>query len=356
MALGAVPFAKIQAAPIAAFALLAGVALIVTTSTALWSERRRATGWLAIGAALVPAIVLAMVLGGGIWADFWQCYIQDNLHYAGGRWFTWAETPGKLIELCGDTEGFAEFIFWIVGLGTCALVFAPRFTSGQRRIVLFSAGLLLVAAYATMAPGRMFAHYVQFLTFPAALFGGLAVGALVTRAADNRMGPGRARGIATIVMLAFIAGGLLPQLRWRVHDAQPYLGRYTATHGALAQSEVAKEILRHTQPGDALGMWGWMPTFWVQTGLIQGTRDGNNARQIEPSPQRDYYRARFLRDLRRSQPRVFVDAIGGENLMYHDRTAAGHETFPELRDYLAADYRLVRDVEGTRIYVRNDKS
>jgi hypothetical protein len=98
-----------------------------------------------------------------------------------------------------------------------------------------------------------------------------------------------------------------------------------------------------------------MPIFWAETGLIQATRDGNDARQIEPHAEREYYRARFLRDMVRSRPPVFVDAVGPGNFAYEDRARDGHETFPELRDYLAHDYHFVRDVEGSRVYVRNDR-
>jgi hypothetical protein len=80
------------------------------------------------------------------------------------------------------------------------------------------------------------------------------------------------------------------------------------------------------------------------------------SRQIEPHPRRDYYRARFLRDLFRARPPVFIDAVGVGNFVYEDRTEYGHETFPELRDYINQNYYLVRDLNGTRIYLRNDRS
>jgi hypothetical protein len=95
--------------------------------------------------------------------------------------------------------------------------------------------------------------------------------------------------------------------------------------------------------------------FWVETGLIQGTRDAENSHQIEPHQYRNYYRMRFMRDLLRSRPPVFIDAVGVGNFVYEDRAQDGHEAFPELREYITDNYHLVRDVEGTRIYVRNDR-
>jgi hypothetical protein len=158
-----------------------------------------------------------------------------------------------------------------------------------------------------------------------------------------------------VIGCVFLLCGLGPQIWWRIGEPQPFVGFFTANHGALVQSEVSREILHHASPGECLGMWGWMPVFWVETGLFQATRDGQTSRQIEPHPRRDYYRARFLQDLVRSRPPVFVDAVGPGNFVYQDRAQDAHETFPELRAYIADNYHLVGDIEGSRIYVRNDR-
>ena len=55
------------------------------------------------------------------------------------------------------------------------------------------------------------------------------------------------------------------------------------------------------------------------------------------------------------RPPVFIDAVGVGNLYYENRAKIAHETFPELRDYIADNYHLVQDVGGTRVYVRNDR-
>ncbi len=59
--------------------------------------------------------------------------------------------------------------------------------------------------------------------------------------------------------------------------------------------------------------------------------------------------------MKRTQPLIFIDTVGGDNFNYKDRKAVGHETFPALRDVIASGYRLARDIDGTRIYVRQDR-
>lgn len=360
--LGAIPFAKLQAAPIGLVALCGGGWFALTNESSSWHQRVRALGALFIGAVTVSVIIVVLVVAFGIWQDFFSCYVLDNLRYAAANQFppdrsiTWQAAPAMLFELGGSVGGFNEFAVWMTLFGACGLFFLSRFTRWHRRCALVSAALLVIAAIAAMAPGRPYLHYLQLMIFPAGLFAGLIAGAFLSDVVNNGLiARGRSNLSQVVVVSFFLVCGLVLQIWWRVFEAQPFLGIFTATHGLLAQSQVSREILQHANPGERLGMWGWMPVFWVETGLIQATRDGQTARQIEPHPRRDYYRARFLKDLVRNRPPIFIDAVGVGNFVYEDRAKCGHETFPALRDYVDQNYYLVRDLNGTRIYVRNDR-
>jgi hypothetical protein len=357
--LGAIPFAKLQAAPIAAGALIAGIWLV---SLKDGPERWRAVRALLSGTITILVIIIGTVLVFGAWPDFFRSYILDNIHYVGrnsfppDRSFTWLDTPRMLVELGANIGGFNSFFLSMVGLGASGLLTLRWFTNWHRRCTALATAVLLLAIFAAMTPGRPYMHYLQLVVFPTGLFGGVIAGAVLRDViCTNNTRPALARVLRSAVLAAFLICALLPQIWWRAHEPQPFVGQFTATQGALAQSEVSREILRHANPGERLGMWGWMPIFWAETGLIQATRDGNDSRQIEPHAERNYYRARFLRDLLRSRPPVFIDAVGPGNFVYEDRTQDAHETFPELRDHIANNYRLVRDVEGSRVYVRNDR-
>jgi hypothetical protein len=372
--LGAVPFAKLQGTPIAAVAVAGAVWFTLFDHSSDWHRRWRALGAIFSGAATVPAIILGMVMACGLWSDFIYSYILDNIrfgsgqltprtfinldsiHFAGGREFTWTEAPRMLIELGGSIFGFNEFFLWLVVVGACGLLLFPWFTRWHRRCAMLSAAMLFFAALAAMAPGRAFIHYLQLAIFPAGLFGGLIAGAVLQNVPREGFITGvSVRVLRAVVIVAFLSCALGPQIWWRVHEPQPFIGQFTATQGALAQSEVSREILRRASPGERLAIWGWMPMFWVETGLLQATRDGNSQRQSDPYRYRDYFRARYLRDLSRTRPPVFIDAVGVGNLYYENRAKIAHETFPELRDYIADNYHLVQDVGGTRVYVRNDR-
>jgi hypothetical protein len=91
----------------------------------------------------------------------------------------------------------------------------------------------------------------------------------------------------------------------------------------------------------------------VETGLWQGTRDGNTIRQIEPGSLQGTFQERYLHDLMRNRPAVFVDSVGVGNFM-SDRASGAHEQDAAVSAYVATEYRLERDVGGMRIYVRKD--
>jgi hypothetical protein len=89
--------------------------------------------------------------------------------------------------------------------------------------------------------------------------------------------------------------------------------------------------------------------------MRQATREAHTYQEIMPSRLYDYYRARYLRDLSRHAPPVFVDTVGFGQFGFSDRSTQAHESFPALRDFVAKHYRQTADVAGTRVYVRLDR-
>ncbi len=85
-------------------------------------------------------------------------------------------------------------------------------------------------------------------------------------------------------------------------------------------------------------MWGWEPSLHVETGLPHATRDAHTAFQISETPLQAFYRQRYLRDLERGSPAWFVDATGPGAFVFDNRSYFGHETLPELAEYVARHY------------------
>jgi hypothetical protein len=355
--LGLVPFAKLQAVPVAFWIGVYAMWQIAVTCRTNFPLRIRCYSALVGGVLSVFAAILVWVTCGGAWRDFYESYIVDNFRYAGAPWFPWTRTLSKLYELIGMAPGSTPFLASLLVLSVLGFVAYRLFDRAYRRYALFTLGLTLSAGFAVIAPGRLFPHYLQLAFFPLSILGGLVAGAAWSmvgeRYADR---PALARSLQVTIAAIFLAIGLGPQVAWRSRESQPSLGRYTETQGALQETDVSEAILSHSRTGESLGIWGWSPKFWVQTGLIQATRDGETSRQQSLTTSRNRYRDRYMNDLMQSRPPVFIDAVGMGNFGFHDRLDDGHETFRDLNDYIRVNYRQVGDVDGTRIYVRNDRS
>jgi len=108
------------------------------------------------------------------------------------------------------------------------------------------------------------------------------------------------------------------------------------------------------QAGDPITVWGWAPELYVLTNTIPATLEPLHYWQIEASPMQDYFLHRFLQDLQRHPPRLFLDAVGPGQFAYQDRTIYGHEAFSEIRRYVNDNFYLAGDVEGVRVFARKE--
>ena len=149
--------------------------------------------------------------------------------------------------------------------------------------------------------------------------------------------------------------GVWPQIDHYYADHwRPHFGELREAR-AKARGPEARFLQPYIRPGDTLSVWGWASAFHVQTQLPQATREAHTERQLAPSALREYYRLRYFADLQESRPAFFLDAVGPEGFGFKLCENDGHETFPSLRDYIATHYRLVGDLESTRIYIRLDR-
>jgi hypothetical protein len=242
-------------------------------------------------------------------------------------------------------------VAWLTGGGLWLLLSLPlpKATARPARLVGGAAVALCLASLACiLVPRRPFLHYWQLLVVPWTLVLGATTGRVLL-ALENHRAVLRA-GVLCAALLCTSSG----MLYLRAGTPHPYVGRLMQyqTH---PQTAVARELQKYTQAGEALGIWGCMPSYYVEAGLRQATRDGQSHAEILDSPYYDYFRQRYLADLRRSSAPVFVDAIGPGNYTFQSRSVAHDAIFPELAAYIRAHYTFVSELRGSRIYVRNDR-
>ena len=96
--------------------------------------------------------------------------------------------------------------------------------------------------------------------------------------------------------------------------------------------------LRQSRRVDSLAIWGWTPGVYVLTGVPPATRDAIGHFVISAGPLQAYFRGRFLNDLRRAMPDVFIDAVAPGAFLWYWTGDEGYETDPELQRFIDQYY------------------
>lgn len=347
LCLGALPWAKLQSAPLGLALALCGVALAWRRPERAPAARLHDIAALA-GASLAPSVFFLIVtFAFGQGEHFYRCYIENNLHYASSE-FTIPLAIEKLYRSSLFTYGYPAFLAGpAFATGVALLVWLGW---GRRPGPLAASGLLMTAAsvVAVLAPRQGFHHYLLYTILPL----GWWTAALV--ADIHRALPDARRQAIFVLGLVLVAGGLPVAIRSTFSPSNEH-GRLLE-NWRVPRREAAVHIRRLSEPGDRLAVWGWDNQIYVETQLPQATRESHSTRQLWESSQRDtYYRPRYLKDLRHNRPAFFVDAVGPGAFYFEKRESDGHETYEDLRAFVAENYRLARQFEHLRVYVRNDR-
>lgn len=340
--LGAVPFAKLQAGPIA------GVLWLLLAGQEISAGRRSGLGPLFIGAALplLAAVVLVTVTGQA--ENLLIPYLLHNLQYAQeGR----ESVVVVALQQWEQAAANGYLALWLAGsvvFLVMALALARNTPKALRRFQLAAALFLAAAIFCVLAPGRPYNHYLNLLMLPLSLVVGSTLASLVQPV--SALPASRRLLLAGVFLVCCVA----PQMALRASNRPDPFEYYNTTDRGPAYRELADTVRALTTPGEALGIWGWRSSLYVETGLRQATRQAHSEAQLLPGPWQNYFLRRYLEDFQSSNPPVFADAVGPGNFRFQNRKWA-HEIFPALRAWVQAHYTQVADLDGTRLYVRNDR-
>jgi len=344
--LGILPFSKLQALPMGAAIGLGGLVLVSLQPKSSGLRRGRDFGALLGAAAGAFLLFCAWLWSSGHAAHLEVAYVQHNLNYAQTRAVPWSESFGELRYLTGFSWGFTSFHLGSLLLLAVGLAGLRRLPPAAWRPIASALLLLAAAYYAALAPGRSYPHYLLLVTMPL----GLAVGVVF----GHWLRAGRTgRPLRFALLALFVVAGVGAQVTERLFVPHSLLRLLPA---GSPRADVVTLLNRLKRPGDTLAVWGWRPELYVETQLPQAVRDAHTERQMKDSPQRDYFRARFLADVQATPPAFFVDAVGSGGFLYQDRAAAGLETFAELGDFVGRYYELLGEIDSFRLYVRRDRA
>lgn len=308
-----------------------------------------------LGGAIFPVLFIGSAALAGSFKDFFNSYLLSNLTYvsSGNMPVSQAALSLHLDYSLWNTEGFKQFFRPILWLFVSSLILhvtlrCGRPSTSHRIWIGASLVVLAVAVYSAVAPGRPFPHYAFVVVVPAVLLLVVTIAFLSSGIESSSVW---ANAAFLSVVVAFTVG---PQLN--VFMSAPISAFQTTPETSLhrlAISAPASEVLKVSQAGGRMAVWGYKPAYFVETGMLQGTMENVSYYQLRNNPLKKYYVQRFLRDLERTKPEVFLDVIGPQTWdEYNNRAIYGHEKYRRIHEYISQHYELVSDVEGVRVYKR----
>ncbi len=337
---------KIQAVPLA-FVLAVGSMVL------LFSFHKtnfiRYAGTFTLSVLGIWALWVAHMAISGVAGDFYFYYIKANAIYKKDfsdgsprpTWLLWAIFP---LIIYHTGKGLEYFCYPFIALGAICVVRYFYQRPWWKAIKADHYFWLIIAVYLAaviatiIRTGSFYAHHFIYLILPASLIMGLFLSQL----------PHKWKWITGVTQLIYFSIFLADIVTRQAFNLHP-----TNISDAQELSPVGRTILKYGKPGEYLVVWGWDCQYHVETQMPQGVNENHCIRTAMKHPLQETYYKRYLRDLKRSAPPVFVDAITAKTLWMSDPARYGHQNYPELSQYIADNYQLKANIEGVRVYARN---
>jgi hypothetical protein len=351
--LGSVPFAKLQGTPVA---LLVGLFACVI----VYQKTSKKSLTVLIASALSPTIlVVLVVLSYSGLNDFWISYISANVLYTTqGEVSGFAAKMTLLNHLINEPRELSYFIRYsmtIILLGLFLVISFRKELSWEGIIAIsFSISLVCVSVYCVVAPGRSFTHYILLLFIPLSVLFGQVVRSVCDIVVKRfRLENNKLLVAKLFVVFLFLLATVFYHFQSQF-SYHPDLAPRPATHyGYASQPELVAGLNQHFFEGAKMVAWGWGTELYVETNFLMGTRYGNTAGIIEPGPLQFFYEERFLKDIEKNKPVLFVDVVAPGFFRYSDRSLYGFENFLRVKNYIDRNYSFDSEMMGVRIFKRN---
>ncbi len=365
-----VPFSKLQAVPISVSigAIFVHILLVQKNKgKKSWKSFLKNILILALGCLVLPIVVLSFLVSFSIYNDFSVSYIHYSLSYAEFDRSLLEKIQGFLdwVFTLKDTRSFFVNCLYSSAIILTFMILKTIFKKTRRlveeadggdentntqKVLFYTLIVLLSSTFSVIQPGRDFGHYVLFLVIPIGLFLGTVFGEMSKlKLSKKRLSDSRKAFLLLSTIFLLVNGvGELPGQIW---GKNPFL-QESQTFVTDYRSTISNSILDYVSPGDSVAIWGWMSSFYVETGTAMATRDIHSAYQISGGPYQQYYLQRFANDLAHSDALLFVEAVAPKMKFFTNRDVVGFEQFPIVAEVITRDFNLVEEVEGVRIYKR----
>lgn len=309
--LGLVPFAKMQALPLAA--LVGGLIFLF----ALMQSKRSSGYWqrifvLVIGALIPATFFLLPLIITGNFHHFYNSYILNNLYYVAPS-LDFFQFIGMANVSYFYWMTFARFIILTILALSSFAFFLHNTTFSQRWALLTVLLALPVAYFCVITPGHFIPHYLHFILPMSALAAGAVFGILIQSITLQS----RIIMIFNVIIFMVIIFSVIPGAKKEISQHYSHNASERFFDGLTFHSP---NVLQYLQPNDRdfLLVWGWMSEYHAFTGITPATREPFSELQIRPTLQTPYYHERLMSDLELSKPDFIVDAVTPHSFRFDD--------------------------------------
>lgn len=337
--LGSIPYAKIQATPIAVTISLFSILFIQLNKKFICYKISLIT-FLLSGLLVSIAFLVPLIVGGDFY-DFWNSYIIWPTIYI--------KDPLTFQQFTSLVSG-DPILVYITLIPFLVLGFVAVFQSGRFSRVfpklwgLFFVAIVASAYLSITRPGNMFPHYLMLLP---SFF--LLASAFVLIQNEPKFFTKHIYAGAFAISIIFIffpdfkkLENVIPKAEFKFNWSSPRIFDYL-----FAEND------------DKLLVWGWMPQWHITSGIVPATRESMNNNQIVHSKLQEYFKLRHLHDVKVSTPAYVIDAVAGNSFGFNDSSKFGLHNFPELANYIDANYNQISGVKINKkcpkVFVRNDR-
>src|SRR5579863_1481265 len=342
--LGAVPFAKLQATPIAVAIGLYALILVVAPSSK-WKMRNLIS--LFCGG-LAPAIVILVpLLVSGHFQDFWNSYIVW-----GGLYIRSPSTILGIYSMVARDAVLRYVTYFIFFVGIASLLHSSLIASNEHSFhraakydVIYMSILVVIAFWAISIPGKPYLHYLMF--FPPFV--------VITFAYLARVFVGSRTHVIVFVSYYTILAAFFIILSINNGVIRDRYDTILKPTFMLKSPHILSWL---PIPSKHLLVWGWMPQWYVLSGLTPATRETQIYSQVMQTDLTEYFRSRFMSDIKQSSPEVIIDAVAGKSFHFNNPATASPDNFPAFASFLSQNYSqlpsLVQHPDCPKVYVKNE--
>lgn len=361
--IGAMPYSKLQSSPIA-FSFFIGMIAVNILS----KEKPLVKNVTFIIGVLLPGLFLISYLFlYNLTTEFWNYYIVNNFEYSNRGLFSASPTwllvqkneavmywhqkifvVPRLILSTKDTLLFFGSLILISVFGISVLLYKFKTISFKNKTVIAFIFLNIIFAYfSVIKSGNIFLHYILLLVIPATLLAGFFLGLIFEVFSQHR------DKILKYTKYYFVVTVVIPVIIFAI-DGNCYIRDYLTNYSHKNISNISAAIKKYTRPDDKLAVWGYLNSIYIESELIQATREPNSYLQITESPMQNYFTEKYCQDILTNKPPVFVDAVGKNCYFYYDYFQR-YENFPAVKELINNNYVLKDTIDDVRIFVRKDK-